>query len=292
MIYAFITEHAEHPAARWATFFEVSTSGYYSWLENQPDRQSRLDAYAGEVERIFDDSGGTYGADRIAGEMRKQGLKASFRKVKHIMQDKGLYSVHLSYQRCLTDSRNARDDHYVNLLRDADINEPFQALSSDISYIPTNEGFEYTCTIRDILSGLVLSEHTAARMTKELVMETIRSASKQWSLPKGIIFHSDRGSQYTSAKVMEQLRKLGLKQSFSRVGMPGDNAWSESFFSILKKELVHPLGRFQTREQARQAVFAYINGFYNTKRIQKRLGYLSPLQWLTQWNSKSMDLTA
>lgn len=184
MIYAFITEHAEHPAARWATFFEVSTSGYYSWLENQPDRQSRLDAYAGEVERIFDDSGGTYGADRIAGEMRKQGLKASFRKVKHIMQDKGLYSVHLSYQRCLTDSRNARDDHYVNLLRDADINEPFQALSSDISYIPTNEGFEYTCTIRDILSGLVLSEHTAARMTKELVMETIRSASKQWSLPK------------------------------------------------------------------------------------------------------------
>lgn len=126
------------------------------------------------MEQIFDGSGGTYGADRIAGEMRKQGLKASFRKVKHIMEDKGLYSVHLSYQRCLTDSRNARDDHYLNLLRDTDIREPFQALSSDISYIPTAEGFEYTCTIRDILSGVVLSEHTAARMTKELVMETIR----------------------------------------------------------------------------------------------------------------------
>jgi putative transposase len=192
----------------------------------------------------------------------------------------------------LTDSRNARDDHFLNLLRDVDIKEPFQALSSDISYIPTAEGFEYTCIIRDILSGVVLSEHTAARMTKELVMETIRSASKQWHLPKGAIFHSDRGSQYTSAAVMEQLRKLGLKQSFSRVGMPGDNAWSESFFSILKKELVHPLGRFQIREQARQAVFAYINGFYNTKRIQKRLGYLSPLQWLTQWNSRNLVLTA
>ena len=292
MIYTFIQEHDEHPAARWAKFFEVSTSGHYSWLETRPDRQARLEVYATAVEQIFDNSGGTYGADRIAGEMRKQGLKASFRKVKRVMENTGLYSVHLRYQRCLTDSHNARDDHYVNLLRDMDIREPFQAMSSDISYIPTAEGFEYTCTIRDILSGIVLSEHTAARMTKELVTETIRSAAKQWHLPKGTIFHSDRGSQYTSAAVMEQLRKLGLKQSFSRVGMPGDNAWSESFFSILKKELVHPLGRFQTREQARQAVFAYINGFYNTKRIQKRLGYLSPLQWLAQWNSTALILTA
>ena len=292
MIYAFIREHDEHPAARWAHFFEVSTSGYYSWLEDRAERQTRLDAYAGEVEKIFDDSGGTYGADRIAGEMRKQGLKACFRKVKRVMEDKGLYSVHLKYQRSLTDSRNARDDHYVNLLQEAKIRVPFQAVSSDISYIPTSEGFEYTCTIRDILSGVVLSEHTAGRMTKELVMETVRSAAKQWHLPKGTIFHSDRGSQYTSAKVTGQLRRLGLKQSFSRVGMPGDNAWSESFFSILKKELVHPLGRFQTREQARQAVFAYINGFYNTRRIQKRLGYLSPIQWLTQWNSRNLVLTA
>ena len=84
MIYAFITEHAEHPAARWATFFEVSTSGYYSWLEARPDRQSKTETYAGAVEQIFDGSGGTYGADRIAGEMRKQRLKASFRKVKQI----------------------------------------------------------------------------------------------------------------------------------------------------------------------------------------------------------------
>lgn len=285
-------EHAEHSVARWAVFFEVSTSGYYSWLESGPDRQVKLDAYAGAVEQIFESSGGTYGADRIAGEMRKQGLTACFRKVKRMMEEQGLYSVHLKYQRCLTDSRNARDDCYVNLLRDADIREPFQALSSDISYIPTHEGFEYTCTIRDICSCVVLAEQTAARMTKELVMETIRSATKQWRLRKGTIFHSDRGSQYTSAAVMEQLRKLGLKQSFSREGMPGDNAWSESFFSILKKELVHPLGRFQTREQARQAVFEYINSFYNTRRIQKRLGYLSPLQWLTQWNSRNLELTA
>ena len=132
MIYAFIQEHAEHPAVRWAKFFEVSTSGYYSRIANQPDRQTRMDAYATAVEQIFDDSGGTYGADRIAGEMRKQGLKACLRKVKRVMEDKGLYSVHLMYQRCLTDSRNARDDHFLNLLRDRDIKEPFQALSSDI----------------------------------------------------------------------------------------------------------------------------------------------------------------
>ena len=93
----------------------------------------------------------------------------------------------------------------------------------DITYIPTGEGYEYTCTIRDILSGVVLSEHTAPRMTKELVMETIRSASKSWHPPKGTVFHSNRGSQYTSTAVREQLKKLGLRQSFSRTGKPGDN---------------------------------------------------------------------
>ncbi len=292
MIYAFIQTHPEHAVVRWATFFEVSSSGYYAWLGKHQDIQSREEKYAKQVEAVFDESGGTYGADRIAAELRKRGYKASFRKVKRIMNERGLYSVHLRYQRSLTDSRGAKDEDCLNLLHELEILEPFQALSSDITYIPTAEGFEYCCTIRDIRSGLVLAEHMASRMTKELVMEAIRSAARSWRLPRGTIFHSDRGSQYTSAAVREQLRRLGLRQSFSRRGKPGDNTWSESFFSVLKKELFHPLGRFESREEARHEVFAYIHSFYNTRRTQKRLGYLSPLNWLNRRYTSTLELTA
>ena len=292
MIYAFIENHPEHAVARWAAFVEVSTSGYYAWQQEREGRQVRDDAYAAQVQRIFDQSGGTYGADRVAGQLRKEGLRASFKKVKRVMNEHGLFSVHLRYQRILTDSRGARDEDCPNLLRDKPEIRPLRVLSSDITYIPTQEGFAYTCTIRDLRSGVVLAEKTASRMKKELVLDTIRSATRRWKLDKGTIFHSDRGSQYTSEAVRECLRKLGLRQSFSRTGKPGDNTWSESFFSVLKKELVHPLGRFESREEARHEVFAYIHGFYNTRRTQKRLGYLSPLDWLNRRYTSTVELTA
>ncbi|MDR1579447.1 MAG: DDE-type integrase/transposase/recombinase [Synergistaceae bacterium] len=98
-------------------------------------------------------------------------------------------------------------------------------------------------------------------------------ALMSWRIPAGCIFHSDRGSQYTSEAVKQLLSRLGFRQSFSRAGKPGDNAWSESFFANLKKEAVH-WAHIKTREQARQAMFAYINGLYNTPQAQKRLGYL------------------
>ena len=104
MIFAFMKERNEHPVARCAGFFGVFTSGYYTWHKEHPDRQRRLDAYGDQVEEIFDESGGTYGADRIAGELRKRGIPASFSKIKRIMTAHGLFSVHLRYRRSLTDS--------------------------------------------------------------------------------------------------------------------------------------------------------------------------------------------
>jgi putative transposase len=292
VIYGFIQAHPEHAVARWASFLEVSTSGYYTWRQERESRQAREDGYTAQVQRIFEQSGGTYGADRVAGQLRKEGFRASFKKVKRIMNERGLFSVHQQYQRSLTDSRGARDEDCPNLLGDVPELRPFQALSSDITYIPTKEGYVYTCTIRDLRSGVILADQTAHRMKKELVLDTIRSAVKSWKLEKGAIFHSDRGSQYTSAAVRELLRKLGLRQSFSRTGKPGDNTWSESFYSILKKELVHPIGRFSSREEAAQGIFAFIHGFYNTKRIQKGLGYLSPMEWLDRYYYPTFRISA
>ena len=115
------------------------------------------------------------------------------------------------------------------------------------------------------------------------IKKRLRRRFKRWNIPEGCIFHSDRGSQYTSAEVKNLLIKEGLRQSFSRVGTPGDNSWSESFFANMKKEAVHWV-YFKTRAEARQKMFEHIEGFYNTRRIQKRLGYISPNQWLMRWN--------
>jgi putative transposase len=117
---------------------------------------------------------------------------------------------------------------------------------------------------------------------KDLVLETIERVMNRWSLPENVIFHSDRGSQCTAKEVVDKITGYGWKQSFSRVGKPGDNAWSESFFAILKKEIVH-WRVYKTREEARKAIFEYIEVFYNRQRVQKRLGYLSPIEYLTRY---------
>ena len=122
-------------------------------------------------------------------------------------------------------------------------------------------------------------------------MHTLHAAKRRWNLPTEVIFHSDRGSQYTSQAVKEQISSYSWKQSFSRLGTPGDNAWSESFFSILKKEIIH-WHFYPTREAARQAIFEYIEVFYNRRRAQKRLGYLSPVQFLSRWFQLSHPLSA
>lgn len=291
MIFGFIEEHGEYPAAKWARYFGVSGSGYYGWKNERGERALRNEAYEDAVLKVFRDSNGTYGAERICGKLRKDGRTASVIKVKRIMDKHGLMSIHLRYRKSLTDSRRSRGKELPNHMRNRVVERPFEAVTSDISYIPTESGMEYLCKIRDVASGVVLAAKMGDTMKKELVMDTIKIAQQSYNLPGGTIFHSDRGSQYTAAETMELVRRLGFRQSFSRVGKPGDNAWSESFFSIIKKELVHPV-RFKTRDEARMAVFAYIHGFYNTRRIQKRLNYMSPSEWLDNYYTYPLKNTA
>jgi len=282
----------KYAKTKWAEKLGVSTSGYYTWLNEREHRQEANETIRKKVISIFDESGKTYGADRICGILRRDGQSASYPVVKRIMEQEGLRSCHCRRrQRSLTDSRKARGDEYKNLTKDIEITEPFQVLSSDISYIRTGEGYDYLCQIRDVCSNTVLASCQADNMKKELVMQTLKAAQDRWRLPEGVIFHSDRGSQYTSYDVMKQVASYGWEQSFSRVGKPGDNAWSESFFSILKKEIVH--WRFYpTRESSRQAIFEYIEVFYNQIRVQKRLGYLSPIQYLNNWKQQVLQRSA
>ena len=218
---------------KWVKYFEVSTSGYYTWHERLSERKAKKDDFDRLVREIFESGRGAYGAERICGIIRKRGFHAGYKKAKRSMNEQNLFSVHLRYQRCLTDSRKSRGEGFSNLLKKAVITEPFQTLSGDITYIPTDEGFEYTYT----KTGMILAGKTANTMKKSLILATLYSLKKSRKLPSEIIFHSDRGSQYTSKEGMRMVSKMGMRQSFSRIGMPGDNSRSESFYSIRKKEL-------------------------------------------------------
>ncbi len=285
MIYGFIYEHPEYTVAKWATFFQVSRSGYYTFIERRERRQEQENKLKTEIKRIFDDSGGTYGSARICGVLRKNGQKASYRKISGYMADMGLESVHNRNRktRSLTDSRKSRGGGYSNLVKGQAFDKPYQAVCSDITYLKSGEGWEYLCVVKDIVSGEILGESSSERMKKELVIQAFLNAQARHKLRPGTIFHSDRGCQYTAKEFMETLKLYDIKQSFSRVGMPGDNAWAESFFATLKKECVH-FRQFATREELRQTVFGWIESFYNNRRVQARLGYMSPrefVSWLT-----------
>jgi putative transposase len=279
VIYEFILNEDGYTVAKWARFFKVSRSGYYAYAERRELREEEKAKKKDEIKKIFDESDGTYGPDRICGVIRRKGGKASYGKVSGYMAEMGLQSVHNRHKtRSLTDSRKSRGDGYPNLIRGKSFDMPYQAVCSDITYLKSGEGWEYLCAVKDIVSGEILGQSTSPRMKKELVIQAFLNAQARHNLPPDTIFHSDRGSQYTSTAFTETLKLYGIKQSFSRVGMPGDNAWAESFFSTLKKECIH-FRHFSTRDILRQSVFAWIECFYNSRRVQARLGYVSPREY-------------
>jgi len=291
--YQFMLEHPEYPVTKWAEKLQVDRTGYYNWLRSRESREAREAYLKKRIKEEFDKSRGTYGPDRIAREMRKSGDSIGRNKCAAFMADLGLDSCHNRHRaKSLTNSKKARGDGYPNILGKKEFPiVPRMGLVSDITYVRTDEGFMYHCVIKDIVGGDVLGDHMSDRMTKELVINAMLAVMARHELEEGCIFHSDRGSQYTSKAFMELLANYGIRQSFSRVGMPGDNSWSESFFATMKKELIH-WAHFETRARAREAVFEYIYCFYNVTRIQKRLGYLSPKEYLRSLKTERLDAVA
>lgn len=266
----------------------VSSSGYYSWKAAYSEREARHKALVEQVRRIYLEGKGHYGAERICGVIRRGGGKASFGKVKAIMDEHHWVSSHCkrrSWGR--RTGQTTRDAALKNQVKGLAITRPFQVLTSDISHIQTGEGVEYLCQIRDVYSNVVLGFTQQSRKTADIVLKAVASVRGRWQIPSGAIFHSDRGSQYTAREVTDQLRVYGFQLSYSDVGKPGDNPWSESFFSVLKKEIIHrrPCA---SREEARMRVFEYIETYYNGTRAQKRLGYTNPIQYLNHWQTLSL----
>ncbi len=258
---------------------EASTSGYYKWVDRQTQEETEKEKKKKELKqkicKSFHESQGTYGSPRVYDDLIEWGYQVSQKTVARYMQEMGLRATPLEKYVVTTDS-----DHdltiYPNLVkRQFDVDIPNTVWVADITYIRTLKGWVYLASIMDLFSRKIVGWSQGISMKKELVLEALRMAQTTRRPGKGLIHHSDRGSQYCSNEYVEELTQSGAKISMSRKGDPYDNACIESFHATIKKELIYRR-RFQTKEEAMRVINHYITSRYNEKRKHSKLGYLSP----------------
>lgn len=277
MIFLFMSNHrSEFPIALMSEVLKVSRSGYYAWLRHPESKRKQHDkVLLQEISAIYQESHRTYGSPRIYRELKRRGRNHGEKRIARLMRKDGLRAKTKRKFKMTTDSRHNLPVAPNLLNREFTPKEPNQAWASDITYIWTAEGWLYLAVVMDLFSRAILGWSMSERMTRSLVIDAFIMAVKRYHPPPGLLHHSDRGSQYASADYQAVMGKYGVICSMSRKGNCWDNAPVESFFSTLKKEHVfHHDYRYRT--QARQSIFAYIEQFYNRKRIHSAIGYRTP----------------
>lgn len=282
MTFAWIQNHRQlWPAALQCRVLEVTRAGYYAWSSRRKEektstRQKRHEELTEQIRLSFVRSRGTYGAPRIAAQLRDKGIAACINTVAKVLRECGLRARRRKrFIPRTTDSSH----HYPaapNLLdRSFTTPRPNAAWVADISYIPTGEGWLYLATLMDLFSRKIVGWQMADHLRSELVCDALRMAIRRRSPNAGLICHSDRGVQYACRNYRQLLEQHGAICSMSRRGDCYDNAAAESFFATLKGELT--IGEYyKTQEQARGAIFEFIEVFYNRNRLHSGLGYKSP----------------
>jgi putative transposase len=254
----------------------VSKSGYFKWIKRpKSDRQKRHEKLSQEILQTHLEHKQRYGSVKIAKTLNQRGVKVSERTVSRIMTENGWKSCTVKKYKATTNSKHNHPVSENVLDRQFKADKPNQLWVTDITYIPTNEGWLYLATVMDLYSRKIIGWAMDKTMTKELVIAALRMAYKRQNPGKGVIHHSDRGVQYASLEYQKQLKQYGMISSMSRKGNCYDNACIESFHGILKRELVYQT-KYKTREEAKQSLFEYIEFFYNSKRIHSTLGYRTP----------------
>lgn len=266
----------------------VSRSGYYAWRKRSPSAQELRKRRI--MERItfhFQDSMQRYGAPKITHLLQQEGEGITERTVGLYMQELGLRScVSRKYKVQTTDSKHDLPIAPNTLNQEFKTLKPNKVWVTDITFIPCKEGRLYLASVLDLCTREIVGWRLMDRMTTELVLGALQDAYAAKRPKAGLLHHSDRGSQYASDEYRKQLKAYKMKASMSRKGNCYDNACIESFHSILKKELIYCMKRFKTKQQAYDAIYQYIEFFYNRKRIHGALGYLSPVRFATQFNKR------
>ena len=281
MKYACITRHrGEYPVRLMCRVLEVVPSGYYQWRRRSPSAHAIADERLLLNVRIaFDASGKTYGAPRVHRDLRAEGLQVGKKRVARLMQQAGL--VGRAPRRRGVATTDSNHDHPIasNLLaRQFDVNgvrTPNTVWVSDITYVPTREGWLYLAVVLDLASRRVVGWAMRETLEAELALAALRMALAVRRPARGLIHHSDRGVQYACGEYRELLAAHGAVASMSRRGDCWDNAVAESFFATLEVELIDR-NDWATRAGARRAIFQYIEAWYNPHRRHSTLDYVSP----------------
>ena len=260
----------------------MSRSGYYRWLKRKPSQREldnqQLDA---EIREIYDNSKGRYGSPKIKKELVDRGRKVSKNRVARRMRKAGLRSKIRRKYRVTTDSRHNLPVAPNLLERNFTAEAPDRVWVSDITYLNTRSGWLYLTVIIDLFSRMVVGWALSSSLSHEMVVTALKRAVRRRHPAKGLIFHSDRGVQYACADFRKQLTKHEFIQSMSRKGDCWDNAVAESFFGIMKTELVYH-ERYEGHQDTLHSIFEYIEAFYNRQRRHSTLDYLCPAEYEKQ----------
>ena len=258
---------------------EVSRSGYYSYLRRGlSQRNEENKRVVTKIKEIWKWSRGTYGSPRITAELNAQDFGCGENRIARLMRENGIKARTRKKFKITTKS-----DHNLPIAEDL-VGRDFSASQinelwlSDITYIWTWEGWMYLAAVMDVYNRQIIGWALHDRLSKILVVDALMKALQERSPQPGLIFHSDRGSQYASHKMKKILKAWNIHQSMSNKGNCFDNTMMEPFFSSLKKELVQ-LMTFYSKDQARQAIFEYIEIFYNRQRRYSALNQKSPLEY-------------
>ncbi len=278
MKYQFIDRYQqEFPIVAMCRMLEVSESGYYAWRTRPTCQRKREDArLTDQIRQIFENHQERYGSPRVQVELREQGLSCSRKRVARLMREADLCAKR-KRRRVVTTRREASHPVAPNVLnRQFTATEPNKKWVTDITYVPTAQGWLYLAVILDLYSRAVVGWSMSASCDEELTENALRMALIRRRPQAGLLHHSDRGCQYTSRAYRRRLELAGVVVSMSRQGNCWDNAAMESFFGSLKEECVGTL-IYPSHQEARLALFTYLEIYYNRLRRHSTLGYVSPL---------------
>lgn len=255
-------------------------SSYFHAAEPTPS-QLNDQKMTGHITRVFRHHRRRYGYRRIGRELSDQDIQCGPDRIRRIMKQAGLQAIQpRSFLPRTSDGKASLPS--PNRLADQPLPaQPDQVWAGDITYIPTSRGWLYLAIVIDLCSRKIIGWKLGHNMRAELVVDALNQALQSRQSTAGMIFHSDRGSQYASRAFREVLAASAILQSMSARGNPYDNAWTEAFMGTLKREMLQD-GAFETAEDAQSELFGFIEGYYNTQRKHSALGYLSPSQFETQ----------
>jgi putative transposase len=276
--YAWIKQHTnDFSVEAMCRFLKVSRSAYYAWLQSGQTEAGKEDADLTSLIRTeFNKSRATYGTRRLKQILLGHQRTVSRRRIGRLMREANLACKSKRKFKATTNSRHDLPIAPNHLDRQFTVNQPNQTYVGDITYIHTQEGWLYLAVVIDLFSRQVVGWSMAEHMRTKLVNDALLMAIWKRKPDKGLLWHTDRGSQYASESHRALLARHGIRQSISRKGNCWDNSVSESFFHTLKTELVHHQ-TYQTRAEAKQAIFEYIEVFYNREQLHSANGYRSPV---------------